>query len=155
MQNPIAGNNKILQLKAELLIAGYSENDVELALKAMIWLKEEGYNILSIDDKFSNHEQLKSSIRKLQVQESVLERKCRELDEKVRITEVSLESKSQLRQNMVELEKMGFNLKQLRRVYNVINEINEANGFSGPDGYAVTTLRHGVSEIVTKSSSKY
>jgi hypothetical protein len=126
------------QLKTELLIAGYSENDFELALKAMIWLKEEVYNILSIAAKFSDHERLKSSIRKLQVLESVLERKCRELDEKVRNTEVSLESKSQLRQNMVELEKMGFNLKQLRRLYNVIKEINEANGFSGPDGYAVT-----------------
>jgi hypothetical protein len=127
-----------MQLKTELLIAGHSENDFELALKAMIWLREEGYNILSIAAKFSDNEQQKSSVRKLQVQESVLERKCRELDERVRITEVSLESKSQLRQNMVELEKMGFNLKQLRRLYNVINEINEANGFSGPDGYAVT-----------------
>jgi hypothetical protein len=126
-----------MQLKTELLIAGYSENDFELALKAMIWLREEGYNILSIAAKFSDNEQQKSSVRKLQVQESVLERKCRELDERVRITEVSLESRSQLRQNMVELEKMGFNLKQLRRLYNVIKEINETNGFSGPDGYAV------------------
>ena len=85
----------------------------------------------------SAHEQLKSSVHRLQVQESILQRNARELEEKVKIREQIIESKSQMEWVMVKLEAMGFGLKQLTWIYNVVKEIAEANGFSETDDYAV------------------
>ncbi|MGI0042604.1 MAG: discoidin domain-containing protein [Nitrososphaeraceae archaeon] len=126
-----------LDLKTELLAAGHSENDFELVLKAISLIKENGYDLLAIAAQFSEHEQLKSSVRRLQVQNSISESKGRQLEEKATNIEQAIESKSQLLWHMVELETMGLGLKQIKRLYNVIKELNEANGFSEADGYAV------------------
>ncbi|MGH9990525.1 MAG: hypothetical protein ACREAS_08825 [Nitrososphaera sp.] len=73
----------------------------------------------------------------MRVQESLSERNARRLEEKAKISEQIIESKSQMQWQMVKLEAMGFGLKQLKRLYNVVKEIDEANGFSETDGYAV------------------
>lgn len=99
-----------LGMRTELLVSGFSEKDFELVLK---------------------------SIHTFNVQLSILEKKFREVEERIAIGEQMIESKSQLQRNMVQLESMGFGLKQLRRLLSVIKEINEANGFSETDGYAV------------------
>lgn len=126
-----------LEMKTELLVSGHSENDFELVMKAINFLKDKGFNFLAIADEFSEHERLKSSVRRLQVQESILERNARQLEEKAKISEQIIESKSQMQWVMVKLEAMGLRLKQLTRIYNVVKEIAEANGFSETDGYAV------------------
>jgi hypothetical protein len=126
-----------LEMKTELLVSGHSENDFELVLKAINLVREYGYNLLAIATQFSAHEQLKSSVRRLQVQESILQRNARELEEKVKISEQIIESKSQMQWVMVKLEARGFGLKQLRWINNVVKEIAEANGFSETDGFAV------------------
>lgn len=129
-----------LEIKTELLASGHSENDFELVLKGISLVKENGYNFLGIAAQFSEHELLKSSIHRLQVQNSILERNVRQLEEKANISEQTIESQSQLEWHMVKLQKlqtMGFDLKQIRRLYNVIKETTEANGLSEADGYAV------------------
>lgn len=129
--------DRYLDIKTELLASGHSENDFELVLKGINLVKENGYNLLAIAAQFSEHEQLKSSVHQLHVQESILERNARQLKEKAKISEQIIESKSQMQWLMVKLEAMGFGLKQLKLLYNVIKETAEANGFSETDGYAV------------------
>jgi hypothetical protein len=129
-----------LEMKTHLLVSGHSEDDFELVLNAISLIKENGYDLLVMAAQFSIHEQLKSSVRRLQVQNSISESKGRQLEEKATNIEQAIESKSQLLWHMVELETMGFGLKQIKRLYDVIKEINEANGFSESDGYAVKML---------------
>lgn len=126
-----------LELKTVLLVSGHSENDIELLMKGIELVKEEGCDLLAIAAEFSEHAKLQSSIRRLQVQKSMLERNNRQLEEKIKISEQTLESKSQLQWNMVKLEGMGFGLKQLSWLYNFVKEFSEANGLSEADGYAV------------------
>jgi hypothetical protein len=124
-------------MKTELLVSGYSEKDFELVLKAINFIRKKGFNLLAIVAEFSEHERLKSSVQRFNVQVSILEKKFREVEEKIAIGEQMIESKSQLQRVMVQLESMGFGFKQLKHLLSVIKEINEANGFSGTDGYAV------------------
>jgi cell division protein FtsB len=126
-----------LDMKTELLVSGNSEKDFELVLKAISFLKESGYNFLAISSQYTDHKQLESSNRSLQIQNAILERKNRQYEERVKISEQMIESKSQMQWQLVKIEAMGFGLKQLTWLYNVINEITEANGFSETDGYAV------------------
>ncbi|MGH9911322.1 MAG: hypothetical protein ACRD4W_02660 [Nitrososphaeraceae archaeon] len=126
-----------LGMRTELLVSGFSEKDFELVLKAINFSRKKGFNLLAIAAEFSEYGRLKSSIHTFNVQLSILERKFREVEERIAIGEQMIESKSQLQRNMVQLESMGFGLKQLRRLLSVIKEINEANGFSETDGYAV------------------
>jgi hypothetical protein len=126
-----------LEMKTELLVSGNSEKDFELVLKAISFLKESGYNFLAISSQYSDHKQLESSNRSLQIQNSILETKNRQYEERVKISEQMLDSKSQMQWQLAKLEAMGFGLRQLTWHYNVIKEITEANGFSETDGYAV------------------
>lgn len=126
-----------LNMKTELLASGHAENDFEALGQATDFLKGYGHNYLAISSQFSDHERLRSSVRRLQVQESVVQRNVEKLEERARISEQVIESKSQMQWHMIELEKMGFNFKALKHLYNGINEIHEANGFSQADGYAV------------------
>jgi hypothetical protein len=126
-----------IELKTELLISGYSDDDIEVLLKGINLIRESGHNLLALAAKFSDREKLNSSIRQSQVQISILERNVRQLEEKAKVSEQIIESKSQMQWVMVKLEAMGFGLKQLSRLYNVIKEVTEANGFSETDGYAV------------------
>lgn len=93
-------------------------------MKGIKLVKEEGYDFLAIAAQFSEHEKLLSSIRRLQVQNSLLERNADRLEEKAEMSEQIIESKSQLQWNMVKLEGMRFGLKQLSRLYNIVKEIS-------------------------------
>ena len=73
----------------------------------------------------------------MQVQSSVLEEKVRRLQEKAKIAEEAIESKSQMQWHMVELEEMGFGFKQLKQFHNIIEEITQANDLSEADRSAV------------------
>lgn len=126
-----------LEMKTHLLVSGHSEDDFELVLKGISLSKENGYDFLAIAAQFSEHEQRKSSVRRLQVQNSVLEEKVRRLQEKAKIAEEAIESKSQMQWHMVELEGMGFGFKQLKQFHNIIEEITEANDLSKADRSAV------------------
>src|SRR5919106_283734 len=126
-----------MDIKAELLASGHSDNDYELILKGIKLVKENGYNFLEIASQISEHEKLKLSISRLRAQHSFMEGKIAQLQDSIKVFEEAVESKSQLLWHMVKLEKMGFGLKQLSRLYNIIKEINEANGFSEADDYAV------------------
>jgi len=129
--------DRYLDIKTELLASGHSENGFELVLKAINLVKENGNNLLAIAAQFSEHEQLKSSVHQLHVQNSILERNAKQLEEEAKISEQIIESRSQMQWLMVKLEAMGFDFKQLKRLYNVVKETAEANGFSEADGYAV------------------
>jgi hypothetical protein len=131
-------------MKTELLVSGYSEKDFELVLKAINFTRKKGFNLLAIVAEFSEYERLKSSAQRFNVQVSILEKKFRDVEEKIAIGEQMIESKSQLQRTMVELESMGFGFKQLKHLLSVIKEINEANGFSGTDGYAVKIFQEQV-----------
>lgn len=113
-----------LEMKTHLLVSGHAENDFELLMKGIKLVKEEGYDFLAIAAQFSEHEKLLSSIRRLQVQNSLLERNADRLEEKAEMSEQIIESKSQLQWNMVKLEGMRFGLKQLSRLYNIVKEIS-------------------------------
>jgi hypothetical protein len=126
-----------LEMKTHLLASGHSEDDFELVLNAISLVKENGCDLLEIAAQFSENEQLKSSVRRLQVQSSVLEEKVRRLQEKARIAEEAIESKSQMQWHMVELEEMGFGFKQLKQFHNTIEEITQANDLSEADRSAV------------------
>jgi hypothetical protein len=126
-----------LELKRRLLVSGHSENDYELLLNAINLVENYGHNLLAIAAQFSHHKQLKSYNRRLQVQNAKLERDARQFEERVKLSEQTIESKSQMQWQLVRLEAAGFGLTQLTWLYNVIKEIAEANGFSETDGYAV------------------
>jgi hypothetical protein len=129
--------DRYMEMKTELLASGHSENDFALVLGGIKLVKENGNDFLEIASLFSEYKKLKLTVGHLQTQYSFLEGKIARLEETARISEEAIESKSQLQWHMVELEKMGFNLKRLRRLYNIVKEISEANGFSDADGYAV------------------
>ena len=127
-----------LQLKKELLAAGYSEKDYEVLLNAINFVKDKGCDLLAISAQFPHHGQLNASVRRLQAQSSVLEEKVRRLQEKAKLSEEAIESKSQMQWHMLELERMGFGFKELKQLHNIINEIHDANHLShADDGSAV------------------
>jgi hypothetical protein len=124
-------------LKTELLASGHPESDFEVVLRARNFFSGKECNLLAISSQYSDHKQLEASNRNLQIQNSILERKNRQYEERVKINEQMLESKSQMQWQLAKLEAMGFGLRQLMWFYNAIKEITDANGFSETDGYAV------------------
>jgi hypothetical protein len=126
-----------MEMKTELIASGHSENDFAPILGGIKLVKENGNDYLEISSLFSEYKKLKTTVGHLQAKYSFLEGKIAQLEETAKISEEAIESKSQLQWHMLRLEKMGFDLKRLRRLYNIVKEINEANGFSDADGYAV------------------
>ena len=125
------------RLKTELLKSGHSGNDFAHLIKAIDWLTDKGYNLLAIVDQFSKHEALESSLHRLQVKMAIEEKNLKQMEERAIFNQQMIESQSQLQLQIELLKRMGFDLKQLKRLYYIVNEILQANGFSQVDGYAM------------------
>ena len=121
------------QLKEKLDKNGLKKEDVSKFVKATLLMKERGYNIFEIIEKFSEFEEIGDACAFIQLKEGEARIRHDQLTNENKALEVGISQNSLKLRELDTLRALGFGHDEFRILRNIITEVGEVIGLIGND----------------------
>ena len=147
------------QLKEKLNKNGFKKEDVPRFVDAALLMKERGYDIFEIMERFSKFKEMENACMSVERKKVNAELRHDQLLMENRDLEVQISQNSLKLHDLISLEALGFGLAKFRMLRDIITEIGEERGVSGNEAvkiyfedlqnhyYEYVRLRESVSEL--------
>ena len=152
------------ELKEKLNKNGFKKEDVTKFMDAALLMKEQGYDIFKIIERFSKFEEIEDGCVSVERKKFDAELKNDQLLMKNQDLEVRISQNSQKLSDLVSLKALGFGLAEFRTLRDIITEVGEERGLIGNEAvknffedfqnhyYEYLRLRKSVSELRTEKA---
>jgi hypothetical protein len=147
------------QLKEKLNKNGFKKEDVPRFVDAALLMKERGYDIFEIMERFSKFEEIENACVSVERNKVNAELRHDQLLMENRDLEVQISQNSLKLHDLISLETLGFGLAKFRMLRDIITEVGEERGVFGNEAvkiffedlqdhyYEYVRLRKSVSEL--------